>query len=135
MITRENVIDYFMNSALILSSGGSAIILFAGYNVQHAFIGATGQLFYLIMEYVRSQKVNKNLKPKSWLYWVSVLILGAVVSYLGTNWAASKVGLSELLVGFVLGFFSQSLPEFYDLAIDLFKGYLKKKHGGDEKDS
>jgi hypothetical protein len=135
MITKSNVIDYFINSAIILSGGGSAIVLFAGYNPHHAFIGASGQLFYLIMEYVRSQKLNRNIKSKSWLYWVSVLVLGAVVSYLGTNWTANKIGVSELLVGFVLGFFAQSLPEFYDLAIDLFKGWLKRKYGGDEKDS
>jgi hypothetical protein len=135
MITKSNVIDYFINSAIILSGGGSAIVLFAGHNVHHAFIGASGQLFYLIMEYVRSQKMNKNIKAKSWLYWVSVLVLGAVVSYLGTNWTANKIGLNELLVGFVLGFFSQSLPEFYDLSIELFKSFLNKKYGGDEKDS
>ena len=135
MITKTNVIEYFMQAIVILSGGGSAIVLFAGYNPQHAFIGAAGQLFYLIMEYVRSQKMNKSLKTKSWTYWISVLVLGAVLSYLGTGWAASKAGLSELLVGFVLGFFAQSLPEFYDLALDLFKGFLKKKYGGDEKDS
>lgn len=132
MINKTNVIDYLVNSAIMLSTGSTAIVLYAGFNPHHAFIGAAGQLFYLIMEYVRAQNTGKPLKTKTWLYWVSVLFLGAVVSYLGTNWASNKIGLSELIVGFALGFFSQFLPELYDLSISFFKSFLKKKYGGDE---
>jgi len=128
MINKTNVLEYFFQSFTLLATSSTAIVLFAGFNPWHGFIGAVGQLLYLIMEYLRAFKSGKEVKQKTLSYWVSVLVLGASLGYLGTGWVSEKIGIHELISGVGLGLFAQTLPELYDLAVSLFLGFIKKKY-------
>lgn len=128
MINKSNVIEYFFQSFTLLATSSTAIALFAGFNPWHGIIGAVGQMLYLIMEYLRAFKSGKEVKRKTLLYWISVLILGASLGYLGTGWVSTKIGINELISGVGLGLFAQTLPELYDLAVSLFLGFIKKKY-------
>jgi hypothetical protein len=131
MINKTNAIEYFLQSFTLLATSSTAIVFFAGFNPWHGIIGAVGQLLYLIMEYLRAFKSGKDIKQKTLLYWISVLIIGASLGYLGTGWVSEKIGINELISGIGLGFFAQTLPELYDLAVSLFFGFLKKKYGNE----
>ena len=131
MINKTNVLEYFLQSFTLLATSSTAIIFVAGFNPWHGVIGAVGQLLYLIMEYLRAFKSGKEVKRKTLYYWISVFILGAALGYLGTGWVSTKIGISELISGVGLGFFAQTLPELYDLAVSLFLGFLKKKYGNE----
>lgn len=130
MITKDNLLTAIMDASVIMMSGGSAISIaatFAGFNPLHAFIGAAGQLIYIVMEYVRATNTHKPLVHKNWLYWLAVIVIGAALGYLGTGYLSKKIGLNEVITGVGIGFFAQALPDIYDIVINGIKNIIKKK--------
>ena len=135
MITKDNLVSYICESAMILLSGSAALTLFVGFNILHVPIGVVGQLIYICVEYFRATKSNKFIKAKPIKYWVVAIFLGGVASYLGTGVLAAKTGLNELIIGISLGYFAQSIPEISDIVLQLVKDLIKRKFGSDEKDN
>lgn len=127
MISKDTIANKLMEHFIVLASGGIGLqVMLAGHNFIHALIGVAGQCFYIMMEYIRAEKAGKEVKKRSAWFWLSCVLLGAFVSFMGTPWTSNKLGLNELVTGVGLGFFAQALPEVYDLAVELIKNFIKK---------
>lgn len=126
MVSKTSIVDYIINNLLLVSGTGMAWQLLNGYNPVHALIGATGQILFLIANYLRLKSNGVEMKKQPIVFWLGCILLGAALGYLFTTWTSKHIGIDEVLSGIIIGASAQFAADIFDVFIDVIKKKINK---------
>ena len=106
-----------MMGASILGSG------LLGYNPFHAVFGSVGQLMFMMGKYVIV--TNSGKKPTNYpvVYWLVVIIMGAVLAFMCTPVLGKYVPWEQYFLAFLVGALAQNFVDFINR---LYKKFTKE---------
>lgn len=105
-----------MMGASLLGSG------LLGYNPFHAVFGSVGQLMFMMGKYVMMTNSGKKATNYPAIYWVVVIIMGAVLAFMCTPVLGKYVPWEQYFLAFLVGALAQN---FVDLINRLYKKFTK----------
>jgi hypothetical protein len=117
-------IDSLKEAAPIMLGAGFSGSFLLGYNPLHAVFGSLGQIIFLMANYVAY--INKGEKAPSYpiIYWIAVILMGAIIAFMGVPQLVKFVGFEQYLLAFLVGALAQKFIDFINL---IYKKYTKNE--------